>query len=358
MLEVLELLKNKQILYTQNVIQIRQGIKQMYPNASPSDCAKLFSSTIHKILERNLSEFDSCTKQTLKDALVHKAIQKGKFDVSAYDVLENYMLLDLWDDKACDALLNWINHQQQTQLSEETLKIVMAQFTQDDLQVQEDASDCPSLPSLVPVKKKLGHLVSCVAVTSLGAVLVVTLGFQSKLRPIEPSQTQAHRATYKEANNPIIPTTTVAPKNHLQANLQYKEIDQKALHDWLLSRDSMLAEEPYFSSILNVAKEFHINPLLMFAITGQEQGFVKKTHPRAPEIANNPFNVYGSWQDFNTDITDTSRIAARTILSLSKGCPENEDPIKWLNQKYAEDPNWHLGVSEILASLEKVAGHN
>ena len=109
-------------------------------------------------------------------------------------------------------------------------------------------------------------------------------------------------------------------------------------------------------TILNAAASYNINPLLMFAITGQEQGFVPKSHKRAAEIANNPFNVYGSWQDFNTNIEDTAFIAARTIINLSKGCPPNADPIQFLNKKYAEDPKWHIGVTALLKQLEEVAG--
>ena len=62
-----------------------------------------------------------------------------------------------------------------------------------------------------------------------------------------------------------------------------------------------------------------------------------------------------SWKVYNTSIEDSSRIAARTIINLSKGCPDDADPILWLNQNYAEDPNWYKGVTSLLNQLEKVA---
>ena len=40
-------------------------------------------------------------------------------------------------------------------------------------------------------------------------------------------------------------------------------------------------------------------------------------HPASRKIANNPFNVYHSWQEFNTTIDDSARIAGNTIIRLS-----------------------------------------
>lgn len=380
MSEVLQTLKTKQILYSENVIQIRQGIRQMYPDASPKDCATLFSTTVHKILERNLSEFEPSVKQTLKDTLLHQAIQKGKFDITAYDVLENYVHLDMPSERLLDdTLITWINHQQTTVLTKETMHGVMTNFIDVCLPPLVPPSSQPlqsmtttintnaiaySNHELQGSSDSILHnntssfkkwYLPCTCIGLLAATVLITINFSKQTLFFSAPKQQADHAFEVAASKT---TVEALSPNHLQPHLQYKEIDEKALNEWLIERDSILAKEPYFSSIISVAKEFSINPLLMFAITGQEQGFVKQSHPRAKEIANNPFNVFGSWQDFNTDIVDTSRIAARTILNLSKGCPKDEDPIKWLNQKYAEDPNWHLGVSQILNSLEAIAGLN
>lgn len=154
-------------------------------------------------------------------------------------------------------------------------------------------------------------------------------------------------------DNPVKQSSVTVTQNHLPEYLQYKSVNLEALKLWLKERDSALAEEPYLISIHNTAKEYDINPLLMFAITGQEQGFVPNTNADAANIVNNPFNVFGSWEDYNTDIDDSSKIAAITIINLSKDCPENEDPLKWINRKYAEDETWHIGVAKIFSQLEK-----
>jgi hypothetical protein len=105
--------------------------------------------------------------------------------------------------------------------------------------------------------------------------------------------------------------------------------------------------------IIAAAEEFGIDPLLMFAITGQEQAFVPRNHERAMEIVNNPFNVFHSWKEYNTTIKQSARIAARTIVSASKDRPDGIDPFTWINIKYAEDKLWAKGVRSIWTSMSK-----
>lgn len=134
---------------------------------------------------------------------------------------------------------------------------------------------------------------------------------------------------------------------HLPEYFQYKLVNKDALKAYLQTRSSLLREEPYFSSIINVAQEFNINPILLFAITGQEQGFVPQTELSAMQIANNPYNVFCSWKDYNTNIVDSSEIACRTIINLSKDKPESIDTLAWINRKYSADQNWNNGVRSL-----------
>ena len=131
---------------------------------------------------------------------------------------------------------------------------------------------------------------------------------------------------------------------HLADSFQYKVINEDALKAYLDTRSSLLMSEPYFSSILTVSRDFNINPILLFAITGQEQGFVPQNQDSAAQIANNPYNVFHSWQDYNTNIIDSSQIACRTIINLSKGKPDSVDTLVWINRKYSADQNWSNGV--------------
>lgn len=139
---------------------------------------------------------------------------------------------------------------------------------------------------------------------------------------------------------------------HLPNEFKYQLIDENSLREFLHLRGSLLGEEPYFSSIMSTSKDFNLNPLLLFAIAGQEQSFVPKETKDAKKIANNPYNVFNSWQKYNTDIHDSSRIVSRTVINLSKDKPNNIDLFVWINRKYSEDKDWHYGVRSIYEQLK------
>jgi hypothetical protein len=144
---------------------------------------------------------------------------------------------------------------------------------------------------------------------------------------------------------------------HLPDYIMYKAVNVSNLKDFLKSRNSLLAEEPYLSTILAVSKDFNLNPLVMFAITGQEQSFVPKSSENAYEIANNPYNVFNSWKKYNTSIEDTSNIAARTIVNLSKNRPTEIDVFTWVNRKYSEDKEWSKAIRSIFKQLEDTVSY-
>jgi len=160
------------------------------------------------------------------------------------------------------------------------------------------------------------------------------------------------------AKKALIKSNTTLPRKnqtinaHLPDYLMYKNVNITNLKEFLNSKNSLLVEEPYFTTILSVSKDFNLNPLVMFAITGQEQSFVPKTDKNANKIANNPFNVFYSWKKYNTSIKDASSIAARTLVNLCKNKPNNVDAFTWINRKYSEDENWSKAVRSIFKKLE------
>ncbi|MTV51035.1 hypothetical protein GJ688_19235 [Heliobacillus mobilis] len=155
----------------------------------------------------------------------------------------------------------------------------------------------------------------------------------------------------EQALNLRVKQSNQKPQNELPDILRYHPVDVEALRQWLQQKNSLLADEPYLSTIINTSKEYDIHPFLMIAITGQEQAFVPRTVDNARKIANNPFNVYHSWQDYNTNINDSARIAAVTIINLSKDRPVKADPIAWINTRYSEDNRWFIGVEAIFTQL-------
>ncbi|MBD2847937.1 glucosaminidase domain-containing protein [Paenibacillus sp. IB182496] len=196
--------------------------------------------------------------------------------------------------------------------------------------------------------RTLRYLASCVIVA--GCALLYG---GDKAAPLEaPAGEPVRQTVSADAADPIRQANALPPE------LRYSSFDERALRAYLDERDALLADSPYFEAIVDVSDRYNIHPLLMFAIAGQEQGFVPRSHEQAEAIANNPFNVHYSWQDYNTSIADSTEIAARTVLRWSADRPEGTDPIAWINRKYAEDPNWHVGVSAILQTLLARAAHD
>jgi hypothetical protein len=166
----------------------------------------------------------------------------------------------------------------------------------------------------------------------------------------------ARHSAVKQPDVPVVQAVSVQPKlnlNELPAMLQYKDVNRERLVQYLDSKDSMLSESEYMEPIFDAAKQFDIDPLLLFAITGQEQAFVPRSHKKAEQIINNPFNVFHSWQEYNTTIRKSAEVAARTIARLSKDRPSGTDPFTWINREYAEDPHWADGVRSIWNAITK-----
>lgn len=135
---------------------------------------------------------------------------------------------------------------------------------------------------------------------------------------------------------------------------EYKEFNYEKLKKFLREKNSLLAEDIYFNQIILASKEKNLNPLILFAIASHEQGYVKKDHPDANKIINNPFNVFYSWKKYNTNLKDSSTIAATTVYNLSLDRPKNVKYFKWINRKYAQDENWHKGVSWIFNKMQEI----
>lgn len=145
--------------------------------------------------------------------------------------------------------------------------------------------------------------------------------------------------------------------------IQYKQIKNAgAVIAWLNAKNSMEAEQKYLNIVDAAGRKYNINPLLLLAITGQEQSFVPKDSRFANQIINNPWNVYGSWQDYAPGYEKAAMIASQTVNNLSANCPAGMNPIQWVDSpqnprnRYAEDTNWWRGVSIFFDQLIKVGG--
>ena len=365
---ILDNLKQHTIISSQYVQTLQQSLNEEYPDFTAIQRAQLFAQTLHRILDDALVPFDTNLQKHLKYTLLKQTLHKDGFSINAFDIFGAYTQLEDTEKDSVSHLVSWINHYQQHPLSLEEVSTLATSFKQQtkeqNLSAPSMAKDCITDHSnAIEVQSNFfldiityfftffTNRRTCILLAFLLFVTIGLIALSHSTHLHESRRVSIAKVSNTTINLPI-PLELGASANYMQPSLQYQSFDKKALHSWLEQRNSILATEPYFSTIIETAESFNISPLLLFSITGQEQNFVPKNHQYATEIANNPFNLFGSWKAYNTSIKESTRIAARTLINLGKDCPEDEDQIKWINKAYAADPNWHLGVSYFFNELQ------
>ncbi|MDF1616776.1 hypothetical protein [Petrocella sp. FN5] len=479
MVEIINNLKKKEIIYQKSVDLLKQYIEKKYPDSTSAYRVRVFADAIHKIINDHIREFRRDDQKRIKEALFSEISQKDVFAICAYDIMKTCVGLGLDEEAFIEHLTSWINHQQSIPVNQQTL-LKITQVVKEELHLEnpieevdqesqallnqleaaftanatyvdseyllldpktlddrffntnyegsidqiveistqndfEDASNIEEdlqLDLSMPVEEVkdprpvrvverertieplilrsaqndleealtwFGRLKNylnhgdykkdikqfAIIIVSVVVLMMVAFALIEKLNTKEES-TAVQNDLYM--TNPVIIGEPIEEgkheerdnihidASHLDASIQYKKIDKMALKKWLEARNAKISEDIYLENLIDVSELYGVNPLLLVAITGQEQNFVQKDHDFAEQMINNPYNVYVSWQIYNTDFDEATRIASRTILTLSEDRPHDEDPVKWINRKYAEDTNWHLGVNTFLRELETVAG--
>lgn len=334
MQESLECLKQYSIITPDEIQNLRHLLKANHPHLSDTERAQLFAQMLHKKLDEALNFFEPSLQKDIKRQLLEQTVSKPVFSINAFDIVASYTQVEPLTPSNVHLLTSWINQHDSLSFTDENLFAL----TQ---------NESPKLSFDFSLSKWFSPKFLCVCLIGICTLSVSCLFYGHRVERQKAFTNFAHQEI-------ILPITLDLERelHPLQPYLQYKEVNKEALNAWLLQKHSVLANEPYFSTIIDTAKSFNVNPLFLFAITGQEQNFVPSTNQFASQIANNPFNLYGSWQAYNTSIEDASQIVARTVINLGKGCPDQEDQIQWINQRYAADPNWHIGVTYFLDQLE------
>ncbi|MCF8565587.1 hypothetical protein LLE49_12750 [Alicyclobacillus tolerans] len=143
-------------------------------------------------------------------------------------------------------------------------------------------------------------------------------------------------------------------------SLRYQNISPSKLYDFVHSKNSAFSLAD-IETICSVAKVYDVNPALMIAITGQELDFVQQGTSHETWKLENPFDVFGSWALYHTNLMQSATYAAEMIqVKLSAVPPRGEDPIIWLNDPknhagngvYATDASWAYGVQAIYNEIE------
>ncbi|AAK78847.1 putative ABC transport system permease protein [Clostridium acetobutylicum] len=335
-------LENIEVLSKKDIVTLKNYIHKKYANFSSAEKSKILSKAVHQILDKNIKGLKGDCYDILKSHLLKTLISSNnQSSIKLIDILNNYLSLTDNSNDYSDSILNWLNHHIKKEISKSELETAFNLDFQTTNKIETPIkTPCNDGINIKP-------LVFCIPLIIVIIISVYSLRYGSFLSFTSSSSKSKLTAIKSATHNKYFNTTS--PKLPLQ--FKYRDINTTALRKYLTQRHSLLASEPYFSKIIEVAKKNNLNPLVLFAISGQEQGFVPVDTPNAKKIANNPFNVYHSWKEYNTSIEDSTRIAAKTIINLCDDLPKETDPFHWINKKYAEDPNWGTGVENIFNEL-------
>lgn len=336
-----------EVLDQHRIKELKERINVRYETSTSKQKATILAQAIHTIIDNSLPNFSTETKRSIRMELMNKKLAANSLSISANDIIESSIELATQEELEKE-LSQWLLKKIDTDLN--NVEIYLDNLLQRRQNVENEIACSTELEkqpiihqvdgsNLITNDFTIKNILQKYKAFFVGATAIILASFFIILSLEYPEQKSIENASAGKVESKI---NEIKP-NELPSYLQYENIDEKKLREWLNGRDSMLADEPYFSSIIKVADEFNIHPLLLFAITGQEQGFVPKNQKNAEKIANNPFNVYHSWEEYNTNISESSQIAARTIVNVSKNRPKEVDPIQWINRKYAEDQNWWRG---------------
>lgn len=307
------------------MMRVKHYIAAKHPGFTAEQREAVLSNALHRMIDVHLPEFEEGTRIILRQRLLARLEQGETASLLPRDVLEVCLLLEL-EESAQAQLEVWMGKHQLTAAA--------------------------SLPSTTPARAASFagfHRLRQWAGAVVLLLLLWAAGVPAKQALLSEDSTGVSLFSQPSDSMPM-PVVSDSP---LPLVYTYHPVDTLQLKDWLQARNSLLADDPYFSAILEAAERNNLNPLLLFAITGQEQGYVPKENKQAKKIANNPFNVHHSWKAYNTGIADSAHIASKTILSISRTRPEGAHPIQWLNTRYAEDPEWWVGVNSIFEKLRR-----
>lgn len=385
----------KKVITVEDILLFKKYIAKKYKDYSSDYRSEILSNAVHQVLDKSIPAMDKKSIKTIKQKLLENCLAKDGQPVLLIDIFNVCISIENKPSNFYDNLINWGNSHAQNKITKtdiEKYNVDLYPFQLKDPvlipmeKVFESSEDnnfidvavIEAVRTIYDVQRPVSYtqfetftrFLSLKSIILSGgakfftAFLIISILFLSNQYVLIPTHFfEKPIGTQKLLNLQTLKyesfdgTAALNSYNPLESalpnNFKYKTINEISLKKYLMGRKSLLVEEPYFSTIIAASKKYNLNPLVLFAITGQEQGFVAKSSPASNMMANNPFNIYHSWKEYNTNIGDACQIVCVTIINLCMDRPFGENPFSWINKKYAQDQNWAKSVSSIYYSLER-----
>lgn len=382
-MELQEYLNNSIILSRHDIDVFKKYIYEKYASEDNLKKALVLADAINKVMNRHLAEIPDMHKDELRKAIYLDFINSNYTEISKLNLFNKIISDDFFEKIGENIIIDWLEKTSEKNFKiTEIIKLINISKPKNQVFPEEF-----KIPEFMIIKNENSKDLSKVGVNTknnfrfmpfaasliLFAVIFgksIDTDFENSIKyansPVGVYEIKAPTIINSEDMKKIeheIMREKFAPENYRSSykrnsinfsDFKYTYFDHEKLRLYLSEKNSILAEEPYFSTIIEVSKLNSYDPRLLFALTGQEQSFVPIKNSMASEIANNPYNVFYSWKHYNTDIADSTEIAIKTINNMLKKMPEGANPFKWMNKTYAEDPNWWRGVQSIYKELIEV----
>ncbi len=389
----------KPVIRLEDVSALRAHIELRHPDQDSHLRAEMMAEGINRMLDSAMTGLETSHKDSIKKTLISEQLIGNRQSILKLDVLNKILALDVKPEQLVAKTWGWyvLNTGQSVTLSDfmeqaspylphrvrEAVKDTelrnlayqsserrLGTLNETDTDLADSPPDVPPAgPSLLSriqgqFKRMTAYRLTRkgrIAICGVAGFLIVGLMVPQIIRVIphavdKPGKTSAIFAPPQEYR-PILPGKDAAlfPLEK-PSYLQYQNISIEKLKAYLERKNSMLLTKDYLDQLLDYSYEKDINPLLLIAIIGQEQNYVPSQHRFATQMIENPFNIYGSWETHPVGFTASMKEACYTINSALTNRPLYTDPFATINNRYAQDPRWHVGVKVIFRDLMAVAG--
>lgn len=387
----------KPVVRLEEIASLRAYLEKKYPDQSPEERADMMAQSIYKMLDASMSGLEPQQRDRIRRKMVEQYLIESRQSILKLDILNQVLRLpDLLPDQVVSKAWGWyvMNTGHSILMSEFTDRVtpylpprvreaVREQIEKQKELLPQQKPKSPELPEPVipdtaappqpvaahkqeptkPVhRKKKYRLAKKYRFTKKGwiaigsaAVLIALSGYAltigiSHFRNSILFAPVLDPAVELKAESPFRIEPDSGPIGKPEY-FRFSSIRTDDLKRYLEAKNSALLNSGYLNQLLTESKETDINPLLLVAILGQEQGYVPREHRYADIMLKNPFNIYGSWETHRIGFDKSLGEACFTINASLAKRTYYEDPFEVINKRYAQDPNWRLGVKLIFLDL-------
>lgn len=353
------------ILSLQDLSNIKETIAERYLHLSSVERAEILALAIHNHLSKHLKGVDDAFIDTLMHQILSETLAKHVYTISRHDVFQSIFQLDLNEETRVGLAETWLSESAQILVPRWALESYVKEnvtFTSDKPALKSNPVPIVTSQRQFKLQDYVGALytdlnhfmakhVTAVAVVLFVISIVAFTSYIGHLPQIRKNTPSSFALEISQIQNfESLGKITLATEN--MDAFRYQTFDYFAVKNYiLLQRNGSIGNAEHYNLVIQLARLNDIDPLLLFAIIGHEQAFVPMDAIHRERIIRNPYNVYHSWLEYNTNLVDSTQIAINTIkLRLDKK-PLDVAAFEWLNMTYAEDPNWHVGVNAIYNHL-------